>query len=188
MYTTSLSLLQRVRRRDDEEAWGRFVALYTPLLCTWSNRLGLQNSDALDLVQDVFTLLVDKLPEFRYDQGQSFRGWLRTVLRNKWFQQRRRAVPLPISAEDPRIAELHGPDEESFSDTEYRQHLVQQALRMVQGDFQPTTWKAWSEYVVSGRPAAEVAAELGLTAQAVYLTKARVLRRLREELNGLLDE
>ena len=36
-----------------------------------------------------------------------------------------------------------------------------------------------------GRP--ELAAELGLSVDAVYTAKSRVLRRLRQELAGLLD-
>ena len=57
----------------------------------------------------------------------------------------------------------------------------------MQTDFQPATWKACWETVVAGRHAADVAAELGLSENAVYLAKARVLRRLREELAELLD-
>jgi RNA polymerase sigma-70 factor (ECF subfamily) len=49
------------------------------------------------------------------------------------------------------------------------------------------TWQACWEFVVRDRPAAAVAAELGITVNAVYLAKSRVLRRLREELQGLLD-
>ena len=43
------------------------------------------------------------------------------------------------------------------------------------------------EFVVRDRPAADVAAELGISVNSVYLAKSRVLRRLREELAGLLD-
>ena len=57
----------------------------------------------------------------------------------------------------------------------------------MQKEFQPATWKACWEFVVKDRPAAAVAAELGITINAVYLAKGRVLRRLREELVGLLD-
>ena len=54
-------------------------------------------------------------------------------------------------------------------------------------EFQPTTWQACWEHVVTGRPAAAVAQQLGITVNAVYLAKSRVLRRLRQELEGLLD-
>src|SRR4051794_10624721 len=58
MLTTPVTLLERLRRPDDPEAWGRFVELYTPLLYAWARKTGLQESDAADLVQEVFTLLL----------------------------------------------------------------------------------------------------------------------------------
>ena len=70
---------------------------------------------------------------------------------------------------------------------EYRNHLVSQAVKLVEADFQPVTWRAVWEYVVRDRPAAEVAGEMGITVAAVYCAKLRVLTRLRQELQGLLD-
>src|SRR5205823_5013820 len=84
MHTTPASLLERLQRADEQTAWVRFVELYTPVLFAWARRLGLQAQDAADLVQEVFTVLVRKLPEFRYDRQKSFRGWLRTITLNKW--------------------------------------------------------------------------------------------------------
>src|SRR5947209_16257345 len=78
MHTTPVSLLQRLRKPGEEQAWQRFTELYTPLLYYWTRHLGLQAQDAADLVQEVFTVLVEKLPEFAYDRNKSFRNWLRT--------------------------------------------------------------------------------------------------------------
>jgi RNA polymerase sigma-70 factor (ECF subfamily) len=61
------------------------------------------------------------------------------------------------------------------------------ALEIMQAQFQPATWKACWEHPAVGRAAAEVAAELGTSEGAVYVATHRVLRRLREELEGLLD-
>jgi RNA polymerase sigma-70 factor (ECF subfamily) len=188
MNTTPVSLLERLRRPGEQEAWSRFVKLYTPLLYYWARRTGAQPPDAADLVQDVFTLLLQKLPEFTYDRHQSFRGWLRTVTLNKWRDHRKRRRPPLAGAEEAALEELPGPDgADVFEEQEYRQHLVSRALQVMRADFQDTTWKACWEHVVSGRPAAEVAAELGISAGAVYAAKFRVLGRLREELEGLLD-
>jgi RNA polymerase sigma-70 factor (ECF subfamily) len=183
---TSTSLLERLRGPAEQGAWARFVDLYTPLLFYWARRLGCQEDDAADLVQDVLTRLVLKLPEFRYDRNKSFRGWLRTVTRNVW-RNRRRAGP-PRQAAPTALDDLAGPDPaDEIRDAEYGQWLVGRALELMQREFQPTTWKACWEYVVAGRPAAEVAAELGLSVGAVYMAKSRVLSRLRQELAGLLD-
>src|SRR5262245_37406044 len=101
---TPASLLERLRQPDQDDAWPRFVQLYTPLLYSWSRRLGLQEPDAADLVQDVLLHLVRKLPEFTYDQNRSFRGWLRVVVLNVW--RNRRRAELPRAADPPDLDEV----------------------------------------------------------------------------------
>ena len=186
MHTTSASLIERLRQPAAHAAWERFVDLYTPLLYTWAGRLGLAGDDAADLVQEVLTLLVRKLPEFTYDRGRSFRSWLKTVLLNKWREGRRGKPAGHPSAGDP--ADWPGPDPAAEAEeAEFQRHLAVRALQLMQAEFQPTTWKACWEQVVHGRTAAEVAAELGITEAAAHVAKSRVLRRLRQELRGLLD-
>lgn len=188
MDSTPASLLEQLRHSTDPRAWRRFVDLYSPLLFFWAGKMGLHGQNAADLVQEVFLVLVNRLPEFRYNPSQSFRSWLRTILVNKWRASRRRALerqppgalPADLAAAGPDFADL-------FDEDEHRRYLIQRAVQLLHSDFQPTTWKAFWEWVVNGRSPAEVAAELGITIAAVYLAKARVLRRLREELAGLVD-
>jgi RNA polymerase sigma-70 factor, ECF subfamily len=83
------------------------------------------------------------------------------------------------------VADPHGL--EAAWEDEDRRYLVRRALKLMQENFEPTTWKACWEFVAENRAAAEVAAELGITLNAVYLAKSRVLRRLRAEFQDLLD-
>ena len=185
MHTTSASLLQRLRQPQDQAAWTRFVGLYTPLLYHWAKRAGLQEQDAADLVQDVLTLLLQKLPQFTYRQAKGFRAWLRTVTLNQWRDRLKRRATMPLEGNSG-LDEAALPDNVSeFEEDEYRRRLVSQALQLMQADFQPATWKACWEVVVQGRDAADVAAELGMSVGAVYVAKFRVLNRLRQELDGL---
>ena len=182
MHTTPPSLLEQLRRPDDQRAWRRFVDLYTPLLFYWARRVGLQESDAADLVQEVFALLVRKLPDFAYDRDKGFRNWLRTVLMNKWREIGRRHA-LPTAGAVPEQA---GPDAvAALAEEEFRRRLAVRALELMKAEFQPATWKACWEHAAIGRTAADVAAELGMSVNAVYLATSRVLRRLRQELDGL---
>lgn len=184
MHTTPASLLERLRRPQAQADWERFVALYTPLLCYWANQLGVTGSDAEDLVQDVFTVLVKKLPDFRYDPHQRFRGWLWTILANKVRTSRRPRAP--VRSVDERVL-LAVPEQPSAAEEEeYRHYLVQRALEILRGEFQATTWQAFHLLTSGERPDA-VAEKLGLSLPAVYAVKSRVLRRLRQELDGLLD-
>ena len=187
MFTTSPSLLERLCHSPAQEGWEQFVDMYTPLLVAWTRRLGLPRQEAADLLQDIFTVLVEKLPTFKYDAGKSFRAWLKTVLLNRWRNDLRKRAGVKIQGDDG-LSEIAAEDElPEFEEEEYRSYLVRRALDLMRAEFQPATWTACWEFVVRDRPAAEVAAELGITVNAVYLAKSRVLRRLREELAGLLD-
>ncbi|HVS34739.1 MAG TPA: sigma-70 family RNA polymerase sigma factor [Gemmataceae bacterium] len=188
MHSTPVSLLERLGRPHDQQAWERFVQLYTPLLCHWARRLEMEGQDAADLVQDVFTLLVQKLPTFHYDPGKRFRGWLWTVTLNcRRARLRSRGIPLQIDAAAEMQQTITPDAAAAVAEEEYRQFLTRRAMELMQTEFRPATWKAFWETVVNERPAAEVAAELGLTENAVYLAKGRVMRSLRQELAGLLD-
>jgi RNA polymerase sigma-70 factor (ECF subfamily) len=186
MHTTPVTLLERLRTAGDEHAWHRFVGLYTPLLCSWARRLGCSETDLPDLVQEVLTQLVEKLPAFQYDPDRSFRGWLRAVAHNRWRNLQRRAQ-LPMSGGVPAddLADPNPPD--PFWESDYRRHLFARALTLMQTEFEPTTWQACLETVVHGKPAAVVALELGLSPAAVYVAKSRVLSRLRHDLAGLWE-
>jgi RNA polymerase sigma-70 factor (ECF subfamily) len=187
MNTTSVSLLDRLRQPGEEDSWTRFVKLYSPLLYSWAHRLGLQDPDAADLVQEVFALLVQKLPGFRYNPGSSFRSWLRTITLNRWRDRGRRRVPATLGPDEQTLVQLAAPEEEAFGEAEYRQYLASRAFQLMQTEFAPGTWKACWEHVVAGRPAADVAAELGISVGTVYVATSRVLSRLRQELKGLMD-
>jgi len=65
--------------------------------------------------------------------------------------------------------------------------VLRRLLAMIQPDFEAATWQAFHGLVVEGKRTAQVAAELGITANAVRIAKSRVLQRLRDEIGGLLD-
>ncbi len=179
MHSTPATLLERVRRPDDAAAWKQFVHLYTPLLYYSARQLGLQSADAADLVQEVFLGLCQALPHFHYDRQRSFRAWLFTLTRNKWRDWRRRRIAVPLGDVEAKLAERVGEDgPAAVEEAEYRSHLCSRALHLIRSEFAPATWRSFWATVVEGRPAVDVAREFGLTPNAVYLARGRVLRRL----------
>jgi RNA polymerase sigma-70 factor (ECF subfamily) len=187
MTTTSLTLLDRLRQPNQTDAWVRFVSLYAPLLLNWASRQGLQESDAQDVVQEVLVKLVRELPVYERGDGQSFRGWLYRLTVNQCQDFRRRVAtrPLPGAAGLSDVCDACRASEKEESDD--RRRLVRRALELIRGDFNETTWTAFTRLMLEGRSATDVAAELGTTANAVYLDRHRVLTRLRQELVGMLD-
>lgn len=187
MHSTPPCLLERLRLPGEEQAWDRFVQLYTPLLFHWARGVGFHDADAADLVQDVLVLLVRKLPHFTYDRQQSFRAWLRTVTLNKWREHRRRSPDVTFEGAEALDA-VAAPDQMAvFEEAEYCRHLVQQALHVLREEFPPRTWEAFWQYVVVGQDVDTVATTLGLRVGTVYSAKSRVLACLRQELKGLLS-
>jgi RNA polymerase sigma-70 factor (ECF subfamily) len=188
MNTTPVSLLEKLRQPNPQDAWTRFVHLYSPLLYHWARqRFKLNGPDVEDFVQEVFTLLLQELPEFQYNAGKRFRAWLWTVSLNKHRQCLRRSMAgacLPLDAQaDLAIADQLDAD----IDAEYQQHVMRRALQLIQNDFEPATWQAFWECTMNDRSPQEVATEVGLSISSVYAAKSRVLRRLRTELKGFLD-
>jgi RNA polymerase sigma-70 factor, ECF subfamily len=190
MYTTSLSLLDQLRyNRGAKQHWERFVELYTPLLHYWAFRLPrMQEADNVDLIQDVFLTLLTKLPAFQPKHGQTFRAWLRKLLVNRWSDRLRR-METERTLPGESVEQLVCPDDlDEVVAADYRRFVVGRALQLMQSDFELPTWQACWQVVALERPVADVARELGMSPAAVYIAKSRVMRKLRQELEGLLDE
>lgn len=186
---TSLTLLQRVRNRD-EDAWRRLLHLYGPLVLHWCGHRGVAGQDADDVRQEVFQAVAAGLDEFRRDRpGDTFRGWLRGITRNKLLDHYRRRARTPEAqgGTDAHRQFQQLPEQEWPDDTaDDLSGVYHRALELVKGEFEPRTWEAFWRATVEGQAPAEIAAELGVTPAAIRKAKSRVLHRLREELGELL--
>lgn len=187
MNTTSESLLVRLRSAKDQLAWSRFVQLYTPLIFYWARKTGLRPDDAADLVQEVLSIVFQKLPNFEYDRDRSFRGWMRTITLNKFRELGRKKKLHFVDATGSMIAKVPDSVAESTWDLNYQQSLVAQAMQMLAGEFRPATWNALQEYLKGEQSAGDVAEAAGLSVWTVYAAKSRLMTRLREQIAEFLD-
>lgn len=189
MQSTSESLLIQLHADDNNSAaWSRFIQLYTPLIFFWARKTGLSQHDSADLVQDVLTIVLQKLPQWKYDPEKSFRGWLRTITLNRHREIARRRKIRMVDASHLRIENLADPKSaESNWDLDYKRRLVASAMEVLQVDFAPETWAALQRLLSSGESAAEVARESGVSVWTIYSARNRLLHRLRTELHGLLE-
>ena len=191
---TSRSLLDRVKA-DDAAAWDRLVALYGPLVFHWCRRWDLQDQDAADVFQEVFQAVAAHVGGFRKERpGDTFRGWLRTITRNKVHDLFRRQGREPGGAggtdAHQRLLHLPAPaaaEEDSAAGDDAERRLLYQALEVVRGEFAERTWQAFWRTAVEGQVPRDVGGDLAMSPGAVRVAKSRVLQRLREELGDLLD-
>jgi RNA polymerase sigma-70 factor (ECF subfamily) len=190
---TSVSLLERLAGQPSENDWRQLLDLYQPLLRVWMARAGVPVSDADDLAQEVLLVVFREVGGFERRGQGTFRGWLRTILayRVRDYFRGRKYQPTATGDSDflRRLGELESPGSElsRLWDREHDQHVATALLSRVRGDFAPVTWQAFCRYVLEGAPAAQVALELGLSMNSVVAAKSRVLKRLRQELGGLVE-
>src|SRR5262249_54987631 len=154
----SASLLERLQKGADDDAWRRLVDVYTPLIRGWLRRqAALQDGDADDLTQEVLAALLQHLPKFEHNQRPgAFRALLRTLtgnrLRDFWRRQRAggRAVGCAPAA---LLAELEDPASglSRLWDEQHDRHVAATLLERVRGEFTATTWEAFRGVALEGR-------------------------------------
>ncbi|MDX1927814.1 MAG: sigma-70 family RNA polymerase sigma factor [Pirellulaceae bacterium] len=193
MPDTRISLILRLPRTADAAAWREFVELYEPLVLRFARRRGLQEADAMDLVQRVFASVAGAVDRWQPDAKRGkFRAWLFRIARNHLINQaalRRRERPVGGSTQ---VRRLHSEIDErvleaSDVELEYRRAVFESAAARVKRLVQPATWTAFWETMVVGRSCESVAEELSMSVGAIYVARSRVVARLRavaEELEA----
>ena len=194
MNETSISLLERLRDSSEPESWDRLVSLYAPLLRAWLRKYDVQVIDMDDLVQEVLLAVSKDLSRFDHGGHEgAFRAWLRGILvnrlRNFWRKRDRGPQPRGDSDIENRIAQLDDPSSEMSQiwNREHDRYVVRQLLALTKPHFSEGTWQAFCRVAIDGAKADAVAAELGISLNAVFIAKSRVLSRLRLEATGLVE-
>lgn len=195
METTSLSLLERACQNSDTEAWRALADIYTPWLRRWCRKSGLQESDVDDVVQDVLVVVARELPNFRHNRRVgAFRAWLRGILvhRLQDLQRRRQHRPAAMGGTEclewlQKFADPQG-ELSRLWDQQHDRHVLQQLLTRVESRFSESTVQAFRRVVLDQVGADDAARELGLSLNAVVVAKCKVLKELRREARGLLEE
>jgi len=192
--STSTSLLAEAKA-GSPIAWQHLLEVYTPWVYQWCRHCGLQAADAADVAQEVFVAVARGITDFRRDSaGGSFRGWLWTITRNKIRDsaRRRHGSPQAQGGTEARVQlaqiaeDASEPSSQDLADR-YRGSLQRRALELIRASVEPRTWDAFWRVTVEGCDPSSVAHDLGLSLKAVYDANYRVRRKLRNELEGLLE-
>jgi RNA polymerase sigma-70 factor (ECF subfamily) len=168
------------------------MELYQPLVGFWCRLEGLFGADADDVQQEVFLAVARSLGRFERRKEGAFRCWLRTITRSKANDLRRRAQERAEGGTDVQERLVQVPAGEATvadepPDAAEVGILYRRAMELIRRDFTEGTCKAFLGTAVEKRSAADVAADLGMSANAVRLAKARVLQRLRVEFAELIE-
>jgi RNA polymerase sigma-70 factor (ECF subfamily) len=186
--------MQRLQGDHDPGAWNDLVVLYSPLIRGWLRRHSVNPNDADDLVQEVLEVVVKRFRDFRHNKRTgAFRAWLKTITLNcvRDFWKSRRFRPTATGGSDfggylDQIADPNNPLSKAW-DKEHDLHVMTKLLDMIRVQFTETTWEAFKRVALESQSPDDVARDLSITVNAVFIAKSRVLARLREEASGLLE-
>jgi RNA polymerase sigma-70 factor (ECF subfamily) len=193
MNETRQTLLVRAQT-GETDAWKDLTDLYRPLILRWLNRQGVPARDLEDLSQEVLLSVVKQLPSFQHSGHRgAFRSWLRTIVCRRtadyWRALDASTQATGGSGATAALQEIADPDSELNRqwDEEHDRYVVHCLLDLVEEEFEPITLRAFRRLALDGVSGAEAAQELGLSVAAVYVAKSRVLARIRQEAEGLID-
>jgi RNA polymerase sigma-70 factor (ECF subfamily) len=193
MNETRQSLLLRAQN-GEQDAWKDLTDLYRPLIIGWLQRQGVPARDLDDLSQEVLLSVVKHLPTFEHTGRRgAFRSWLRTIVCSRtsdyWRSAERGHQADGGSGATAALQQIADPNSDLNRrwDEEHDRYVLDCLLDLVQEEFEPSTVRAFRRLALDGASGAEVAAELGLSGAAVYMAKSRVLQRIRQEAEGLID-
>ena len=191
---TRASLLLRLGN-ESQDAWPEFLSIYESALYGFCRAKGLQDADARDVLQDVLTAVLKKLPDWNANQRQgSFRGWLFRVAKNIVVDEVKRKAKKVTASGDTQVgrmlAEVPGPTDpvdQSF-EAEYKRSLLDWAFDRVKGEVRENTWLSFRMTAVDGQKAEQVAEALGVSVGTVYTAKCRVVARIRAIIAEIGEE
>jgi len=188
---TRHSLIVRLGRADDEPAWRQFVTLYEPFLASLVARQGVPRSHVADATQILLLAIARSVEQWSPDgKPASFRRWVATVSRNvviRFMQRESRQITGDGGSEflDQLQSCASPPDADEVS--KYQHELIVWAANRVRGEFVETSWKAFQETLIHGRSVNEVAAEMNLTPGSIYMSRSRIMARIRQLIHDIMD-
>lgn len=190
---TRVTLLQQAQSGIEHPAWDEIVGYYHPFITRILCAMGFRDADLEDVRQVVFLKLWKGLTNYQHQPERArFRTWLSRLVRNAaadWTRENsrrsERSIDLPIEA-----TSLHPatPSEvEQYIESEWQKHIVDLAVNRLRSVFSINAFEIFIRSL-RGETTEQIAKELGLRKESVYVLRTRVKSRLTQELIQLRRE
>jgi RNA polymerase sigma-70 factor, ECF subfamily len=190
---TRASLIVRLKDRRNEPAWNEFVSAYEPFLRHLVRRHAASEADVSDVTQQIM-IAVARSVEGWTDDGRpaSFRRWLNRVARNAAIKfmarERRQAKGKGGTSFLEQLERVQDAGDDERRARQYEHELIVWAAEQVKGEFRESSWRSFWATQIEGRSVAETAAELSLSPGAIYMSRSRILARIRAKIEEVSDE
>ena len=183
--TTRSSVIRAVANTENEAAWQRFFDLYAGFVFSIARSKGLNDTDADDIVQMVFSDLARNLPSFKYDREKGrFRSYLAALV--KWrVIDRLKAVRRDADLKADFMEEVKSAattEDEDFEEREWQSAAMEETLRRIKPEVRPEHYAAFVASAVEGQDTDVVTKLYGISRDSLYQIRKRLTVKLREKL------
>ncbi len=178
--------LVKACRNGDESAWNELVDRYQRLVFAIPRRAGLPESEAADILQEVFLTLFQKLDDLQ--QPEKVRSWLVTTAKFKtWGTVRsEKGFHAPATEEEMEYEMASIADEAPLVEdaliTLEEQHMVRTALKKLEERCR--TILSMIYLTEPSASYAEVAEAIGVGSTSISPLRSRCLKKLEKVLSG----
>ena len=200
MSTTQQSLIEKLGQRDPD-AWSRLQATYDGLVRSYLHKhamaRGYHHFDNYvgDVVQNIWMRLLSASNGNPYDRSRGrFRTFLYTVTvnaLNDFFRREQRHVKGRRQMPDSEGLVSTSESDEAEWDRDYKQAILNTVLDEVRTELcrsNPARWESFARSALGQQPAADVAAELGISVASVYQNISRTMKEIRERCLAQFEE
>lgn len=191
---TTTTVLDRLRDANDHSAWSSFMERFRAPITGFSKKMGLRAADAEDVTQETMIAFLESYRQDAYQRGRGrLSHYLFGIAHNKILAARRKIASREAQvslSEDGTSFWSALPDAgaaQEMWEKEWRQTVLAQCLEQVGREVSPQTFEAFRLIVFGNQEPIQVAQQLGMTRNAVFIAKHRVGTRLRE-LRAVFEE
>ena len=186
-WDTRQSLLVRASDPNDHKAFEEFVRYYSTFIQMILAKLNVYSEDRKDLEQNLLLKLWQGLSKFNNSHEKAtFRGWLRKVIRNdvyKYFNKKKKRgylkeslLSFGDSVDDSKVDQM--------IEEEWKAHVVNLAVEKVKEHFNGKAFQIFT-MTLNGRSVSDIALELSMQENSVYVLRARVKSRFQREIRNI---
>lgn len=187
--STPQSLIEDLAANQSALTWERFLYLYQPLFKHWLRLYPVPEAERHDLVQETLIVVLRRISEFKHNgRTGAFRAWLKRIVHNQVLEYLRDRKSNWLNTESTVLDQLQStyPELESQIDREHDQEVLRRLLQLTKPLVPPLAWEAFYRTAVVGEGSPQVARELGMTLNAVYIARSRVFAIVRRIGRGLV--
>ncbi|WDE97711.1 sigma-70 family RNA polymerase sigma factor [Lentisphaera profundi] len=190
-WNTRESIIKRIQVGTDDEAWEEFEACYRPFIYFLLKQVNVDFSERDDVVQEILLNLHKNIRKY-IKQKSRFRTWLGTVIRNTAknhiIKRSRYDKNLNKYHESLNVFESYSNAEiDDLIENQWKQYLVDCAMERMRNIFADKALKCF-EMTLNNRSVEEIAEELDVKKDTVYIIRNRIKARMLVEIRQLTDE